>query len=397
MSEKRDYYEVLGVAKTATADEIKKAYRKKAIEFHPDRQVGKSDAEKKEAEEKFKEAAEAYSVLSDPDKRARYDQYGHNMGPQGFGGGAGGFGGFSGGGMSMEDIFSQFGDIFGGGFGGFGGRSTGGRARRSMNRGSDLRINVKVTLKEVVHGVTKKFKITRYVACQHCNGTGAKDGTAFRTCGTCHGTGMVTRIQRTFLGQVQSSSPCPDCQGEGKIISEPCPYCHGEGIERKEDIIEVNIPAGVADGMTLTMEGKGNAPRHGGINGDLLIHITEEQDPELIRDENDITYNLMLDFPTAVLGGKVEVPTVDGRARVTIEPGTQSGKILRLRGKGIPSLQRGEGTGDELINVMIYTPERLSADEKAMVEKMAASANFKPSTDTKNRIFSRLKHLFGND
>ena len=284
MSEKRDYYEVLGVARTATADEIKKAYRKKAIEFHPDRQVGKSDAEKKDAEEKFKEAAEAYSVLSDPDKRARYDQYGHNMGPQGFSGGTGGFGGFSGGGMSMEDIFSQFGDIFGEGFGGFSGRSAGGRARRSMNRGSDLRINVKVTLKDIVHGVTKKFKIARYVACEHCHGTGAKDGTAFRTCGTCHGTGMVTRIQRTFLGQVQSSSPCPDCHGEGKIISDPCPFCHGEGIERKEDIIEVNIPAGVADGMTLTMEGKGNAPRHGGINGDLLIHITEEQDPELLPD-----------------------------------------------------------------------------------------------------------------
>lgn len=383
MSEKRDYYEVLGVSKTASADEIKKAYRKKAIQYHPDRNPGD-----KEAEEKFKEAAEAYDVLSNPDKRSRYDQFGHNMGPQGFGGG-----GFSGGGMSMEDIFSHFGDIFEGtGFGGFGGFG-GGRARRTVNRGSDLRINVKVTLKDVVKGVVKKFKINRYVACGHCHGTGAKDGTAFKTCATCHGTGTVTRIQQTFLGQMQSTSPCPDCHGEGKIISDPCTYCHGEGVERKEEIIEVKIPAGVSDGMTLKMEGKGNAARRGGVSGNLLIQISEERDPELIRDENDITYNLMLDFPTAVLGGKVEVPTVDGRARVTIEPGTQSGKILRLRGKGIPSLQGG-GTGDELINVMIYTPERLSADERAMVEKMRYSQNMKPSDDDKNRIFSRLKHIF---
>lgn len=383
MSEKRDYYEVLGVSKTATADEIKKAYRKKAIQYHPDRNPGD-----KEAEEKFKEAAEAYDVLSNPDKRSRYDQFGHNMGPQGFGGG-----GFSGGGMSMEDIFSHFGDIFeGAGFGGFGGFG-GGRARRTVNRGSDLRINVKVTLKDVVKGVVKKFKINRYVACEHCHGTGAKDGTAFKTCTTCHGTGTVTRIQQTFLGQMQSTSPCPDCHGEGKIISDPCTYCHGEGVERKEEIIEVKIPAGVSDGMTLKMEGKGNAARRGGVSGNLLIQISEERDPELIRDENDITYNLMLDFPTAVLGGKVEVPTVDGRARVTIEPGTQSGKILRLRGKGIPSLQGG-GIGDELINVMIYTPERLSADERAMIEKMRDSQNMKPSDDDKNRIFSRLKHIF---
>lgn len=388
MAEKRDYYEVLGVAKTATADEIKKAYRKKAIQYHPDRNPGD-----KEAEEKFKEAAEAYDVLSDPDKRARYDQYGHNMGPQGFSGGGAGF---SGGGMSMEDIFSHFGDIFegagfGGGFGGFGG---GGRARRSVNRGSDLRINVKVSLKDIANGVTKKFKITHLVACSECHGTGAKDGTAFKTCATCHGTGVVTRVQQTFLGQMQTQSPCPDCHGEGKIISEPCAHCHGEGVERKEEVVEVNIPAGVSDGMTLKMSGKGNAARRGGVSGDLLIYVTEERDPELVRDGNDVTYNLMLDFPTAVLGGKVEVPTINGRARITIEPGTQSGKILRLRGKGLPSLERGVGTGDELVNVMIYTPENLTADEKAEVQKLANSQNFKPTEEAKTRIFSRLRHIF---
>ncbi len=385
MSEKRDYYEVLGVSKTATADEIKKAYRKKAIQYHPDRNPGD-----KEAEEKFKEAAEAYDVLSDPDKRARYDQYGHNMGPQGFGGAGagGGFGGF-GGGMSMEDIFSQFGDIFGGGFGGGGTRT-----RRSVNRGSDLRINVKVTLKEVAEGVTKKFKINHLVPCSHCGGTGAKDGTAFRTCSTCHGTGVVTRVQQTILGSMQTQSVCPDCHGEGKVITEPCAYCHGDGVERKEEIIEVNIPAGVVDGMTLKMSGKGNAAYRGGVSGDLLINITEERDSELTRDGNDVTYNLMLDFPTAVLGGKVEVPTINGRARINIEPGTQSGKILRMRGKGLPSLERGQGTGDELINVMIYTPENLSADERAAIEKMRSSANMKPSADAKTRIFSRLRHIF---
>ena len=383
MSDKRDFYEVLGVDKKATPDEIKKAYRKKAIQYHPDRNPGD-----KEAEEKFKEAAEAYDVLSNPDKRARYDQFGPSMGPQGFGGG-----GFSGGGMSMEDIFSQFGDIFSGfgGFGGFGGG--GGRPGRTVNRGSDLRINAKVTLKDVVKGVSKKFKITRYVACEKCHGTGAKDGTAFKTCSTCNGTGMVTRVQHTFLGAMQSTSPCPDCHGEGRIISEQCAACHGEGVERKEEIVTVNIPAGVSDGMTLRLEGKGNAARRGGITGNLLVQISEERDPELIRDENDITYNLILDFPTAVLGGKVEVPTVDGRARVTIEPGTQSGKILRLRGKGIPSMQ-GRGVGDELINVMIYTPEQLSAEEKKAIEKMHESENFKPSEEDKHRIFSKLKHIF---
>lgn len=383
--EKRDYYEVLDVQKTATADELKKAYRKKAIQYHPDKNPGNS-----EAEEKFKEAAEAYDVLSDPDKRARYDQFGHNMGNMG---GSGGFGGFSGGGMSMEDIFSHFGDIFGGGgFGGFGGAS-GGRQRKKVNRGSDLRIKVKVTLKDVAHGVEKKLKIPRNVSCTHCSDTGAKDGTAYTTCSTCNGTGTVTRVQQTFLGAMQSSSPCPTCNGQGKIIKEKCTYCNGEGLEKKEEVVTINIPAGVYDGMTLSMRGMGNAARQGGINGDLLIVIEEEKDPDLQRDENDLIYNLMLDIPTAIFGGKVDVPTVDGRARLTIEPGTQPGKVLRLRGKGLPSPDK-YGIGDLLVNVMIYIPEKLSEGEKAAFESLRNSPNMQPSETEKKRIFSRLRHLF---
>ncbi len=376
--EKRDYYEVLGVSKNATPEELKKAYRQKAIQYHPDRQQGKSEAEKKEAEEKFKEAAEAYDVLSNPDKRARYDQFGHSMGNAG----AGGFGG---GGMSMEDIFSQFGDIFGG----FGGSSSG----RRQNRGSDVRVKVKVNLKDIAYGVEKKLKIPHYVPCSACNGTGAKNGTAYTTCSTCHGSGTVTRVKQTILGSMQTTSPCPTCGGEGKIIQEKCPACGGEGITRQDDIITVKIPAGVAEGMTLSMKGKGNAARHGGIPGDLLIVIEEEKDSELIRDENDLIYNLMLDIPTAVFGGKVEVPTIDGRARLTIEPGTQPGKILRLRGKGLPS-PNGYGKGDLLVNVMVYIPEKLTASEKEAFQKLQGSPNITPSEPEKKRIFSRLRHLF---
>ncbi len=385
--EKRDYYEVLGVSKTATTDELKKAYRKKALQYHPDRNPGD-----KEAEEKFKEAAEAYDVLSDPNKRARYDQFGHNMG-QSFGGG----GGFSGGGMSMEDIFSHFGDIFGGGagfggFGGFGG-ATGARARRRTPRGSDLRIKVKLTLKEIAEGVSKTLKIPRYVACENCNGTGARDGNAYTTCSRCNGSGTVVTTQQTILGTMQSTAVCPDCHGEGRIITEKCSHCGGEGITRKEEVVSFNIPAGVADGMILTLKGKGNAARHGGVNGDLLVVIEEENDPELIRDGNDIIYNLMLDFPTAALGGSVEVPTLTGRARVKIAPGTQPGKVLRLRGKGLPSTE-GYGTGDLLVNIMVYVPENLNDKEKTAIESLKDSQNTKPSESAKNRIFSKLRHIF---
>lgn len=384
--EKRDYYEVLGVSKTATPEEIKKAYRKLAIKYHPDKNPGD-----KAAEEKFKEAAEAYDVLSNEEKRQKYDQFGHNMGPQGFGG-QGGF--YSSGGMSMEDIFSQFGDIFGGAFGGGFGSATGGRRSRTRTRrGSDLRIRVKLTLEEIANGTTKTLKIPTYVKCEHCNGTGAKDGVAFATCPTCHGSGTINRVQQTMFGAMQSQSECPNCEGTGKIISENCSYCNGEGVVRKDQQVSFTIPKGVSDGQTLVMRGKGNAPRHGGENGDLLVVIEEIKHPELIRDGDDLIYNLMLDIPTAVLGGSVEVPTITGRARLKIAPGTQPGKVLRLRGKGLPS-ENGYGNGDELVNVMVYIPERLSETEKNAIESLRNSPNVEPTEADRHRLFSKLKHIF---
>ena len=380
---KRDYYEVLEVAKTATVEKIKKAYRKKAIQYHPDKNPGD-----KEAEEKFKEAAEAYEVLSDPDKRSRYDQFGH----QGVNGGFGG--GFGGGGMSMEDIFSHFGDIFGGSFGGFGGFSSGGsRSRRRTNRGSDLRVKVKLTLKEIATGVEKKIKVKKYVSCKACNGTGAEKGTSYTTCSTCNGSGVVTRVQQTILGAMQSTTTCPTCGGEGRIITKKCPECNGEGVRLEEEVITLNIPAGVADGMQLSMSGKGNAARHGGVNGDLLILIEEEPHPELLRDENDLIYNLLLNFSTAALGGTVEVPTIDGKAKVKIDAGTQPGKVLRLRGKGLPSVNR-YGVGDLLVNVSVYVPESLNTEEKRTIEKLGSSKNFVPTQSVKEKIFSKLRHMF---
>lgn len=401
MAEKRDYYEVLGVGKEATQDEIKKAYRKAAIKYHPDKNPGD-----KAAEEKFKEAAEAYDVLSDAEKRARYDKFGHSMGPQGFGGGAGGggsYGGF-GGGMSMEDIFAHFGDIFGGhfgggfdegGFGGFGG-AAGARPRKHVNKGTDLRITVKVTLKDIKDGVDKKIKIPMLVACEHCNGTGAKDGKAFVTCPRCKGSGYITTVQQTFMGAMQSQSVCPECNGEGKVITEKCSYCNGTGVEKKEQIVSFHIPAGVEDGMVLTLRGKGNAPRNGGVNGDLLIKIQEEKSSELIRDESDLIYNLMLDFPTAALGGTAEVPTIDGRARLKIAPGTQPGKVLRLRGKGLPKMNSSH-VGDLLVNVMVYVPESLTDAEKSAIESLQNAPNVVPTKSTSDRIFSKLRHIFNRE
>ena len=379
---KRDFYEVLGIGKNASADEIKKAYRKKAIEFHPDKNPGD-----KQAEENFKAAAEAYEVLSDPQKRQRYDQFGH----AGLGGAAGG-GGY-GGGMSMDDIFSHFGDIFGGhfgGFGGFGGQRGGGTRVR---KGSDLRVKVRLTLSEIATGVEKKIKVKKYVMCSHCNSTGAAHGSQPVTCSTCNGSGRVTRVQQTILGQMQTASDCPTCGGEGKIIKDKCAHCGGEGIVREDEIITINIPAGVMEGMQLSMAGKGNAARRGGVNGDLLVLVEEEQHPELIRDENDLIYNLLLTFPTAILGGSVEVPTVDGKVKVTINPGTQPGKVLRLRGKGLPSVNR-YGTGDLLINIGVYIPENLNKDEKAMIEKLSHSANVKPGSSASKDFFSRVRNMF---
>ena len=386
--EKRDYYEVLGVEKNASADEIKKAYRKKAIQYHPDRNPGD-----KEAEEKFKEAAEAYDVLSNPEKRARYDQFGH-AGMSGAAGNGGPFGGF-GGGMSMDDIFSMFGDIFGGhgGFGGFSGFGGGGGAQQRRYRGSDLRVKVKLTLKEISTGVEKKFKLKKYVPCPHCHGSGAEGNSGVETCPTCKGSGSVIRNQQTILGTMQTRTTCPTCGGEGHIIKDKCKECGGEGIVYGEEVVTVKIPKGVADGMQLSMGGKGNAGKHNGVPGDLLILIEEEPDKELIRDENDLIYNLLLSFPTAALGGTVEIPTIDGKVKVKIEPGTQSGKVLRLRNKGLPSVN-GYGTGDLLVNVSIYVPETLSKDEKKALEDMEASDNFKPNASMKEKIFRKFKNLF---
>lgn len=388
MSEKRDYYEVLEVPKTATAEEIKKAYRKQAIKYHPDKNPGD-----KAAEEKFKEAAEAYEVLSDPQKRQRYDQYGHA--------GMGGASGFSGGGMSMDDIFAHFGDIFGGGSfgsffgGGFGGSRRGGPQTR-VNKGSNLRVKVKLTLAEVANGVTKKIKVNKYVACDKCGGTGAFDSNSYSNCSTCHGSGVVTRITNTILGQMQQSSVCPNCGGDGRIITRRCTNCGGEGIVQKEDIVTLNIPAGVADGMQLSVSGKGNAARHGGINGDLLVVVQEEEHPELIRDGNDLIYSLFLSMPDAILGTTAEIPTVDGRVKIKIDPGTQSGKILRLRGKGIPEIN-GYGRGDLLVNIQVWTPQSVTRDEAKIIEKLKESSSFTPKPDKNDRnFFERMRNFFSN-
>lgn len=380
MAEKRDYYEVLGVSRNADAAEIKKAYRKLALQYHPDKNPGN-----KEAEEKFKEAAEAYDVLSNEEKKRRYDQFGH----AGVGGAGGGFGG---GGMSMDDIFSQFGDIFGSftGFGNFGG----GRRARRVNRGTNLRVKVKLTLEEIATGVEKKIKVKKYVADTHCNGTGAKDGKSFSTCTTCHGSGQVTRIQNTILGQMQTTSTCPACEGEGKIINEKCPHCNGEGVMLAEEVITLKIPAGVGDGMQLSLSGRGNAARRGGINGDLIVLIEEQEHSDLVRDGNDLLYNAFVGFPEAVLGSSVEIPTLDGKVKVKVEAGTQPGKILRLRGKGLPDVD-GYGKGDLLVKINVWIPRNLSKEDKKMMEKLQENPVFKPGkTDDKNGFFQKVKDFF---
>ena len=383
MAEKRDYYEVLGVQKNANADEIKKAYRKAAIKYHPDKNPGD-----KEAEEKFKEAAEAYDVLSNEEKRARYDKFGH-AGMSGAGG-AGGFGGF-GGGFSMDDIFSQFGDIFGGHFGGFGGSRGGGR---SVNRGSDIRVRIKLTLAEIAEGTTKKIKVNKDVVCDKCGGSGAKDASSYSTCTTCNGTGYVVTVQNTFFGRMQSQSQCPNCHGEGKIITAKCSHCGGEGCVRDSEVIEIKVPAGVGEGMALTVSGKGNAARRGGINGDLIVVIEEERDPELVREGNNLIHNLNITVVTAILGGEVEVPTIEGKAKIKIAPGTHSGKVLRLRGKGLPDVN-GYGRGDILVVVDITIPTSLTSEEKELVKKLADKPHFKEAESVdKQNIFERMKSFF---
>lgn len=380
---KRDYYEILGVSKSASDDEIKKAYRKLAIKYHPDK-----NPDDKSAEEKFKEAAEAYEVLSNPEKRQRYNQFGH----AGVGGAAGG-GGFQGGGMNMEDIFSQFGDIFGDSFfGGGRGRSNGGGGRR-MNRGTNLRIKVKLNLQEVANGAEKKIKVNKMVACNTCSGSGAK-GTATETCRTCNGHGVVSRVTQTILGAMQTQSTCSACHGEGKIIKDKCNTCHGDGVVRGEELITINIPAGVADGMQLSMSGKGNAAVRGGINGDLLIAIEEEPHEELKRDGANLFYDCYVNFADAALGTSIEVPLVEGKAKIKIDAGTQSGKVLRLKGKGVPEIN-SYGRGDMLVNINVWTPTSLSSEEKKMLEQLRTSKNFQPNPNRKDKsFFERMKEYF---
>ena len=388
---KSDYYEVLGVDKSASEDEIKKAYRKIAIKYHPDRNPGN-----KEAEEKFKEAAEAYDVLHDPQKRQQYDQFGFNGPGAGFGGG--GFGG--GASMNMDDIFSMFGDIFGGhaGFGGgFGGFGGGGRqARPQQHRGNDLRLKVRLTLSEVATGVTKKFKVKKDITCSHCNGSGAEAGSGMETCQTCHGSGVITHTTQSIFGMMQTQGVCPTCGGEGKVIKNKCKECGGTGVVKGEEVVEINIPAGVAEGMIVNVPGKGNAGRRNGINGDIQVLIEEEPNDTFVRDGNNLIYNLLLDFPTAALGGEVEVPTISGgKVRMKVEPGTQPGKTLRLRGKGLPAVQGyGRGNGDLIVNISVYVPKTLSRDERKAIEAMKGSDNFNGDSATKQSIFQKFRNYF---
>ena len=372
---KRDYYEVLGLGKSASKEEIKKAYRKLAIKYHPDK-----NPDNKEAEENFKEAAEAYEVLSDQQKRQRYDQFGH----QGMGG-AGGFGG-PGGGMSMDDIFNNFGDIFGGhnpfeSF--FGGGAGGGRRVR---KGSNLRIKIKLTLEEIANGTEKKIKVKRMSAAA---------GVTFETCTTCQGSGQVKKVMNTMLGQMVSASTCHTCLGAGQIIDHRPPGVDSSGLEAKEDVITINIPSGVGDGMQLSMTGKGNEAPGGGVPGDLLILIEEKEDSELKRDGNNVMYDLYLNFADAALGTSTEVPTIGGKVKIKIEPGTQSGKILRLRGKGIKDIN-GYGKGDQLIHINVWTPRKLTTEEKKTLESLKDSPNFRPQPAKHDKgFFDRMREFFG--
>lgn len=383
---KRDYYEVLGVDKNVSPEDLKKAYRKLALKYHPDRNPGD-----KEAEEKFKEAAEAYDVLSNPDKKARYDQFGHA--------GLDGAGGYGGQGMSMDDIFSNlgniFGDLFGGGgfsFSGFGDSHSRGGGR-SMSRGSNLRIKVKLTLEEIDKGVEKKIKVNKYVSCKTCGGTGARNN-SYETCSHCHGTGVITELRRSLFGQMQTQSACPYCGGQGRIIKDKCPDCHGEGIVKAEDIITINIPAGVSDGMQLSMRGQGNAAPHGGIPGDLIIQVEEIPNEIFERQDNNLFYNAFITFAEAAMGGYIEIPTLNGKVRVKIEQGTPSGKVIRLKGKGLPDLN-GYSRGDLLVSINVWIPKSLTKEEKSILEDLGKRPNFQPNPSKQERgFFDKMKDLF---
>jgi len=391
MSTKRDFYEILGVTKSSSADEIKKAYRKVAMQFHPDRNPGD-----KAAEEKFKEAAEAYEVLSDADKRAQYDRFGH----QAFSPGRGGGGGYQGGNMNMDDIFSQFGDIFGDEspfgsfFGGGGNRRSSGGGRARGTRGSNLRVKLKLNFEEIAKGASKTIKVKKYVLCTTCSGSGAKDKNSVQTCGTCNGSGQVRRVQNTFLGQMQTVTTCPTCNGEGSTVTHKCTACKGEGRVYGEETVTIDIPAGVQEGMQLSVGGKGNAGERGGSAGDLIVLIEEEAHPQLHRDGLNVAFDLHISIPDAVFGTQVEVPTIDGRAKIKIPAGTQSGKIFRLKGKGFPSVNSYE-KGDQLIQVNVWTPQNISAEEKQMLDKLQASPNFAPKPEKNDKsFFDKVREMF---
>ena len=390
MASKRDYYEVLGVAKGASADEIKKAYRKLAVKYHPDKNPGD-----KEAEEKFKEAAEAYAVLSDADKRAKYDQFGHagvdGAGPDfssGFGDlndilndlFGGGFSGFSG---------------FGGGFGGFGGGRSQRQQQQRVYRGRDIRVRVKLTLEEIAKGVEKEISIEKSVPCPDCGGRGARNASDIKTCPACNGTGQVQRVVNSIFGQTVTYSTCQQCGGEGKIISNPCRTCSGSGLVRKRETIKVKIPAGVEAGMQLTIQGEGHAAKNNGINGDLLVVIEEQEHQNLKREGNNLYYTKVISMPDAILGAEVEIPCLDGAYRVKVEPGTQSGTVVRLRGKGLPTVNGYGGTGDLYVKFAVWVPKKLSKDEKDLVEAMRGKEGFKPNPSKEDKsFFDRLKDLF---
>ena len=378
----------MGVDKNASPEELKKAYRKLALQYHPDRNPGD-----KEAEEKFKEAAEAYSVLSNPEKKARYDQFGHA--------GVDDAGGFGGGGMDMNDIFSQFGDLFGdffggrGGFSGFSGFSGfgGGRQQRRVLRGSNLRIKIPLTLEEIDSGVEKKVKVTKHVTCKTCGGSGSRTGN-LDACPHCHGTGVVTEVRRTILGQMQTQSACPHCGGEGRVVKDPCPDCHGQGIVKSEEVITIPVPAGVVNGMQFALSGKGNAAPRGGVPGDLVVVVEEQPHEFFERQEQNLYYNAFITFSDAAMGGSIEIPTLHGKVRVKIEQGTPSGKVLRLKGKGLPMVN-SHGRGDLLVCVNVWVPKSVTKEEKAILEKLKDSPNFQPNPSKQERgFFDKMKDLF---